>query len=102
MRPVCTKNEHTGKTQSDAVCIKNEYMLINTIKDTTNDTVNDTSIGEAQRTDEKKRKEILGDFLKKIPPNPLKTFHCVWRAKKCSSFFCLAQGFIRSICQSAK
>ena len=82
IRSVCTKNEHTGKSQSDAVraknehtgnsvestfsnfgssqksqsdavCTKNEHILINTIKDTTNDTINDTSIGLAQRTDEK-------------------------------------------------
>ena len=101
---VRAKNEHTGnsvestfsnfgssqKSQSDAVCTKNEHILINTIKDTTNDTINDTSIGLAQQTDEKKQKEILGDFLKKIPPDPLKTFHCVQRTKKCSGFFCLA------------
>ena len=79
----------SSSTSIRSVCTKNEHILINTIKDTTNDTINDTAIGTTQRTDEK-QKEILGDFLKKIPPDPLKTFHCVQRAKKCSGFFCLA------------
>ena len=43
----------------------------------------------------KKTKGDTGGFFeKKIPPDPLKTFHCVQRAKKCSGFFCLAQGLI--------
>ncbi|GAB6386303.1 hypothetical protein [Enterococcus cecorum] len=91
MHPVCTKNEHTGKSQSDAVrtkndhtgnsvkstfsnldtsqnsqsdavCTKNEHILINTIKDTTTETINDTSIGTIQRTDEKKEKRYWGIF----------------------------------------
>ena len=98
IRSVCTKNEHTGKSQSDAVraknehtgnsvestfsnfgssqksqsdavCTKNEHILINTIKDTTNDTINDTSIGLAQQTDEKKRSvtfSITESQLKKM------------------------------------
>ncbi|WP_171335355.1 hypothetical protein [Enterococcus cecorum] len=64
---VVSKNESTGnsvkstfsnfessqKSQSDAVVSKNETILINTIKDTTTETINDTSIGTIQRTDEK-------------------------------------------------
>ncbi|WP_171378671.1 hypothetical protein [Enterococcus cecorum] len=49
VHPVCTKNEHTGKSKSDSVRTKNEHILINTI----NETINDTSIGFAQQTDEK-------------------------------------------------
>ena len=104
MRAVVPKNGTTGnsvksaflncesspKSQSDAVLPKNGSILINTINETDKETINDTTIGFAQQTDEKKQKEILGDFLKKIPPDPLKTFHCVQRAKKCSGFFCLA------------
>nr|WP_248630206.1 hypothetical protein [Enterococcus cecorum] len=59
---VVSKNESTGnsvkstfsncessqKSQSDAVVSKNETMLINTIKDTTTETINDTSIGTTQ------------------------------------------------------
>ena len=91
MHPVCTKNEHTGKSQSDAVCTKNEHILINIINETDKETINDTSSGAVQRTDEK-QKEILGDFLKKIPPDPLKTFHCVQRAKNAVAFFALHKG----------
>ncbi len=87
-RPVVSKNESTGESQSDAVVSKNETIIINTINETDKETINDTSSGAVQRTDEK-QKGILGDFLKKIPPDPLKTFHCVQRAKKCSGFFCL-------------
>ena len=64
---VVSKNETTGnavktgfsnfdtsqKSQSDAVVSKNETILINTIKDTTTETINDTSIGFAQQTDAK-------------------------------------------------
>jgi len=37
----------------------------------------------------------MGELLKKYPqtPSKLSNFHCVWRAKKCSGFFCLALGF---------
>lgn len=76
----------SSSTLVHPVVSKNETMLINTINETDKETINDTSIGFAQQ---KKQKEILGDFLKKIPPDPLKTFHCVQRAKKCSGFFCL-------------
>ena len=76
----------SSSTLVHPVVSKNETMLINTINETDKETINDTSIGFAQQ---KKQKEILGDFLKKIPPDPLKTFHCVHRAKKCSGFFCL-------------
>ena len=79
---VCTKNEHAGnsvkstfsnfetsqKSQSDAVCTKNERILINTIKDTTTETINDTSIGFAQQTDENilKFQKLRLSGLKKI------------------------------------
>ena len=85
VHPVCTKNEHTGKSQSDAVrtkndhtgnsvkstfsnldtsqnsqsdavCTKNEHILINTINETDKETINDTSSGAVQRTDAKKSK----------------------------------------------
>lgn len=55
MRPVCTKNEH---------------ILINTIKDTTNDTINDTSIGAVQRPDEKTKGDTGGFFEKNSPKPP--------------------------------
>ena len=45
--------ESSQKSHSDAVVSKNETILINTIKDTTTETINDTSIGTIQRTDEK-------------------------------------------------
>ncbi len=48
VRPVVPKNGSTGKSQSDAVLPKNGSILINTIKDITNDTINDTSIGTTQ------------------------------------------------------
>ena len=89
MRAVVPKNGSTGKSQSDAVLPKNGSILINTINETDKETINDTTIGFAQQTDEKKQKEILGDFLKKIPPDPLKTFHCVQRAKNAVAFFAL-------------
>ncbi|MCJ0538468.1 replication initiator protein A [Enterococcus cecorum] len=53
VHPVCTKNEHTGKSKSESVRTKNEHILINTINETDNETINDTSIGFAQQTDEK-------------------------------------------------
>lgn len=45
MRAVLPKNGTTGKSQSDAVLPKNGSILINTINDTTTETINDTSIG---------------------------------------------------------
>jgi hypothetical protein len=39
-----------------------------------------------KKTQECKNRRFL-NFLKKIPPDPLKTFHCVQRAKKCSCLF---------------
>ena len=101
---VISKNETTGnaiktgfsnfdtcqKSQSDAVVSKNETIIINTTNETDKETINDTSSGAVQRTDEKKAKGDTGGFFEKIPPDPLKTFHCVQRAKKCSGFFCLA------------
>ena len=50
VHPVCTKNEHKGKSKSDSVRTKNEHILINTINETDNETINDTSIGFAQQT----------------------------------------------------
>ena len=88
--PVVPKNGSTGKSQSDAVLPKNGSILINTINETDNEIINDTSLGFAQQTDAKKRKGNTGGFFSKNPPDPLKTFHCVQRAKKCSGFFCLA------------
>ena len=98
MHPVCTKNDHTEKSQSDAVrtknnhtgnsvkstfsnfessqksqsdavCTKNEHILINTIKDTTTETINDTSIGTAPRNN-KKTKGDTGGFFEKNSPRP--------------------------------
>lgn len=64
---VVSKNETTGnavktgfsnfdtsqKSQSDAVVSKNETILINTINETDKETINDTSSGAVQRTDAK-------------------------------------------------
>ena len=52
------------------VVSKNETILINTIKDTTTETINDTSIGTIQRTDEKKTKGDTGGFFEKNSPSP--------------------------------
>lgn len=52
-RPVVPKNGSTGKSQSDAVLPKNGSILINTINETDNEIINDTSIGFAQQTDGK-------------------------------------------------
>ena len=80
-----------SRTLARPVVSKNETIIINTINETDKETINDTSIGTAPRNN-KKQKEILGDFLKKIPPDPLKTFHCVQRAKNAVAFFALHKG----------
>ena len=70
IRSVCTKNEHTGKSQSDAVLPKNGSILINTTNETDKETINDTSSGAVQRTDEKKAKGDTGGFFEKNSPRP--------------------------------
>ena len=74
MRPVCTKNEH---------------ILINTIKDTTNDTINDTSIGTTQRNDKKKKGDTGGFFEKKFPQTPSKLSTAFGEQKNAVAFFAL-------------
>lgn len=53
-----------------AVLPKNGSILINTINDTTTETINVTSIGFAQQTDEKKAKGDTGGFFEKNSPRP--------------------------------
>ena len=53
-RPVVSKNESTGESQSDAVVSKNETIIINTINETDKETNNDTSIGTAPRNNKRR------------------------------------------------
>ena len=69
-RPVVSKNESTGECQSDAVVSKNETIIINTTNETDKETINDTSSGAVQRTDEKKAKGDTGGFFEKNSPRP--------------------------------
>ena len=69
-RPVVPKNGSTGKSQFDAVLPKNGSILINTTNETDKETINDTSSGAVQRTDEKKAKGDTGGFFEKNSPRP--------------------------------
>jgi hypothetical protein len=69
-RPVVLKNGSTRKSQSDVVLPKNGSILINTINETDNETINNTSIGFAQQTDEKTKGDTGGFFEKNSPKPP--------------------------------
>lgn len=59
-----------SRTLARPVVSKNETILINTINETDKETINDTSIGFAQQTDEKKAKGDTGGFFEKNSPRP--------------------------------
>ena len=58
-----------SSTSMHPVVPKNGSILINTIKDTTTETINDTSIGTAPRNN-KKTKGDTGGFFEKNSPSP--------------------------------
>ena len=62
--------ESSQKSHSDAVLPKNGSILINTTNETDKETINDTSSGAVQRTDEKKAKGDTGGFFEKNSPRP--------------------------------
>ena len=57
-----------SSTSMHPVCTKNEHILINTIKDTTTETINDTSIGTAPRNNKKTKGDTGGFFFNSPRP----------------------------------
>lgn len=85
--------ESSQKSHSDAVLPKNGSILINTINETDNEIINDTSLGFAQQTDAKKRKGNTGGFFeKKSPRPPLKLSTAFSEQKNAVAFFALHKG----------